>query len=207
MRMIGRNEGHDDPGMGESSRERVDNGSQPLKKVADCTPPRSFLYGVGIAAGVVAGFANSLLDIDMSLKPSLFGWALASVIVVVALHEGTHGAVAALLGHKPLFGLRPPLIYITFKGKLPRGHLMVVAIAPFVVLNLLFGFLYSRGALKLFCDLCLIINSIGSAADIWVVLKLIGAPKGAWIQDTKTGFEVWVADGAGKPDLATPKEG
>jgi hypothetical protein len=178
-----------------------------LKKVADCNPPRSFLYAVGIAAGVVAGLANYVLDIDMSLRPSLFGWVLASVIIVVALHEGTHGAIAALLGHKPIFGLKPPLVYITFRGKLPRGHLMVVVIAPFVVLDPLFGILYARGVLKLFCNLSFIINSIGSAVDIWVVLKLIGAPKGAWIQDTKTGFEVWVADEAGKPDLAIPKEG
>ncbi len=167
-----------------------------LKKVADCIPPRRTLYVIGVAIGVLAGFANSLLGIDMSLRPSLFGWLLASIMVVIILHEGTHGTVAALLGHKPLFGLKPPLVYVTFKGKLPRGHLMVVAIAPFVVLDLLFGFLFARGALKLFCDFSLIINSIGSLADIWVVLKLIGAPKGVWIQDTKTGFEVWVADQA-----------
>ena len=177
-----------------------------MKKVADCNPPRSALYAIGAAVGVLAGFANSFLGLDMSLRPSLFVWVLASVIVVVALHEGTHGAVAGLLGHKPLFGLRPPLVYVTFAGKLPRGHFMVVAIAPFVFLDLLFGFLYVRGALKLFSDLSLIVNSIGSVADIWVVLKLIAAPKGALIQDTKTGFEVWVADGTAKPELANPKE-
>jgi len=177
-----------------------------LKKIADCTPPRRTLYVIGVAIGVLAGFINSLLGLDMSLRPSLFGWLLASIMIVIALHEGTHGAVAALLGYKPLFGLRPPLVYVTFTSKLPRGHFMVVAIAPFVVLNLLFVFLYARGALKLFCDFSLIINSIGSVADIWVVLKLIGAPKGALIQDTKTGFEVWVADGTAKPELANPKE-
>ena len=170
-----------------------------MKQVAECTLPRTVLSGMGIALGVLAGFANSLLDVDMSLRPSLFGWLLASIIVVVALHEGTHGAVAVLLGYKPLFGLRPPLVYVTFTGKLPRGHFMLVAIAPFVVLDLLFGFLYAQGALKLFCDFSLIINSIGSVADIWVVLKLIGAPKGVLIQDTKTGFEVWVADDIAKP--------
>jgi hypothetical protein len=161
---------------------------------------------IGVAIGVLAGFANSLLGIDMSLRPSLFGWLLASIMIVIALHEGTHSAVAALLGHKPLFGLRPPLIYVTFTGKLPRGHFMVVAIAPFVVLDLLFGLLYARGALKLFCDFSLIINSIGSVADIWVVLKLIGAPKDALIQDTKTGFQVWVADRTPKPDFSNPEE-
>lgn len=152
------------------------------------------MYAIGIGIGVLAGFANAYLGIDMDLKASLFEWLLASFIAVVVLHEGMHGAVAALLGHKPLFGFRPPLIYITFAGKLPRGHYMLVAITPFVILNFLFGFLYARGALKLFCDLSLIINSIGSVADIWAALKLTGGPKGALIQDTKSGFEVWVVD-------------
>jgi hypothetical protein len=164
------------------------------------------LYAIGVAVGVLAGFANSFLSVDMGLSLSLLGWLLASIIIVIALHEGTHSAVAALMGHKPLFGLRPPLVYVTFAGKIPRGHFMVVAIAPFIVLNLLFGFLYARGALKLLCNFSLIINSIGSVADLWIVLKLIGAPKGALIQDTKTGFEVWVADETDSLELANPKK-
>ena len=177
-----------------------------MKKVTDYAPPRSMLYAIGVAVGVLAGFVNSFLGVDMSLRLSLFGWLLASIIIVIVLHEGTHSAVAALMGHKPLFGLRPPLVYVTFADKIPRGHFMVVAIAPFVVLNLLFGFLYARGALKLLCNFSLIVNSIGSVADLWIVLKLIGAPRGALIQDTKTGFEVWVADETDRPGLANPKE-
>jgi hypothetical protein len=170
-----------------------------LRKVADHNPARRTFCAIGVAIGILAGLANAHLDIDMTLRLSLFGWLVTSIIVVVALHEGTHGAVAALLGHKPLFALRPPLVYVTFTDKVPRGHYMLVAIAPFVILNFLFGFLYGRDALKLFCDLSLIINSIGSVGDIWVVLKLTGAPKGALIQDTKSGFEVWVVNETTKP--------
>jgi len=177
-----------------------------LRKVADHTPVIRTLYVVGVAIGVLAGFANAHLDVNMSFGASLFAWLLGSIIVVLALHEGTHGLVAALLGHKPLFGLKLPLVYITFTGKLPRGHYLLVAMAPFVLLNFLFGFLYARGVLKLFCDLGLIINSIGSLGDIWAVLKLIGAPKGAWIQDTKGGFEIWVPEEGNKADLAGLKE-
>jgi hypothetical protein len=144
--------------------------------------------------GVLVGFASAHLGIDLSLRASVFLWLLAAIIVVVALHEGSHGAVAALLGHQPVFGLKPPLVYVTFTGKVPRGHYMLVAIAPFVILTFLFGFLYARGAFKLFCHLSLLTNLIGSVGDLWVVLKLGGGPKGAWIQDTKTGFEVWVVD-------------
>ena len=41
--------------------------------------------------------------------------------------EMIHGAVAALVGYKPLFGLKPPLVYVTFAEKLPAGHFMLVA--------------------------------------------------------------------------------
>lgn len=177
-----------------------------MRNVADHTPPRGILCLIGIAIGVPAGFVNLHLGIDMSLSLSLFGWLLASIIVVVFLHEGLHAAVAALLGHKPLFGLRPPLIYVTFTGKLPRGQYMLVAVTPFIILNVLFGFLFARGVLNLLCDLSLIVNSLGSMGDIWVVMKLAGGPRGAWIQDTKSGFEVWVADERTKPALASPKE-
>jgi hypothetical protein len=82
--------------------------------VAECTPPRKTLYGFGIALGAIGGFANLLLGIDTSPAPLRPGWLLASLAVVVVLHEGTHGSVAALLGHRPSFGSRPPLVSITF---------------------------------------------------------------------------------------------
>jgi hypothetical protein len=177
-----------------------------LRKVADHTPARAILGMIGVAMGVLAGLVNAHLGIDMSLGPSLLGWLLVSIIVVVFLHEGLHAATAGLLGHKASFGLQPPLVYVTFAGKLPRGHYMLVAITPFVILNLLFGFLLARSGLHLLCDLSLIVNSIGSMGDIWVVLKLAGGPRGALVQDTKSGFEVWVADEATKAGLGIPKE-
>jgi len=177
-----------------------------LRKSADHTPARAILGMIGVAMGVLAGLLNAHLGIDMSLSPSLMGWLLVSIIIVVFLHEGLHAAVGGLLGHKPLFGLQLPLVYVTFPGKVPRGHYMLVALTPFVILNLLCGFLLARGGLNVFFDLSLIVNSIGSMGDIWVVLKLAGGPKGAWIQDTKSGFEVWVADERAKAGLGIPKE-
>ncbi len=165
-----------------------------MKKINDYTLPRNRVYGVALFMGILAGIANSYLNIDFSLRPALFGWLLAAIVTTVALHEGTHGAVAVLLGHKPLFGLKPPLVYITFTGKIPRNHFILVALAPFVVLDLLIGLLYAYSALKLFSDFSLTINTIGAVGDVWIVLKLLGAPKRALVQDTKTGIEVWTAD-------------
>ena len=177
-----------------------------MRKVADHTPARYTLYGIGVAVGALAGFINAHLGIDPDLSVSLLGWLLVSLIAVVVLHEGLHAGVAALLGHKPLFGLKPPLVYVTFTDKLPRGHYILTAIAPFVILNLLFGFLYAQGTLNPFSHLCLIVNSIGSVGDIWAALKLAGGPGGALIQDTKSGFEVWLDDEPAKPNPAVPKE-
>lgn len=165
-----------------------------MRKVAEHSPSRGILCAISIVIGVLAGFVNTHLGIDLSLQASLLVWLLLAIFVVVVLHEGTHGAVAMLLGYKPVFGLKLPLVYVTFTKKVKRRHYMLVAIAPFVILSFLFGFLYFRGTLNLFYYLSFLANLIGSVGDLWVVLKLAGGPQGAWIQDTNTGFEVWVPE-------------
>ncbi len=167
-----------------------------LKKISEFTLPRKTIYSICVFMGILAGIMNSYLHVDFSLRPVLIGWLLAAIVIVVGLHESIHGAVAALFGHKPLFGLKPPLVYITFASTIPRDHFILVALAPFFVLDLLFGLLYARGLLKLFSNFCFTINTIGAVGDVWVAIKLLGTPRGTVIQDTKTGFEVWAPDRA-----------
>jgi len=162
-----------------------------LHKISDYTLPRKLVYVVAIFLGVLAGVANSFLAIDLTIRPALIGWLLASLILVITLHEAIHGAIAVMLGHKPLFGLKPPLVYITFSNKIPRNHFILIAVAPLVFLDIMFILLYARGILNLFCDFCLIINTIGAIGDVWIVIKLLYVPKRSLIQDTKTGFEIW----------------
>jgi Putative zincin peptidase len=168
-----------------------------VRKIDEFRLPRKQVYVVAVCLGILAGVANSFLDLDFSLRLSLAGWLSAALVIVVVLHEALHGVVAVLLGHKPHFGIKPPLIYVTFPGKLPRGHFMLVALAPLVVLDIFFLLLYAWRALRLFPDLSIIINTIGAVADLWIVIRLLRAPGGAMIQDTKTGFEVWAADNIG----------
>lgn len=165
-----------------------------VKKISDYTLPRNRVYLVAIFLGVLAGIANSYLDIDFSPRPALLVWTLVSIVIVVVLHEGIHGATAIFLGYKPLFNFKPPLVYITFISKLPRGHFILVALAPLFVLDILFGLLYIQGTFRLFADISLIINTIGAVGDVWIVFKLFKAPKTALVQDTKTGIEVWIDD-------------
>ena len=150
------------------TRASVNDGGLQVKKIADDTSPRKTLCVIGVAPGDSAGFANSLMGVDTSFTPSLPGWLLASLFSVVVLHEAAHAAVAALLGHKPLLGVRPPLVYVTLTKKVPRSHFMMLAIAPLVVLDLLFALLYADGRLTISLRFSsLIINTIGSVGDMW----------------------------------------
>ncbi len=162
-----------------------------LEKVADHTVSRLKLGVYGALVGVLLGVVNTFLDVDFTPRLALAGWLIAAILSVVVLHEGIHGAVASLLGHRPIFGLKPPLVYVTFDEKLPRWHLMGIAVAPFVLLNVVFAAVYAAGLLKLFSALCFGINTLGAIGDLWITGKVLAADPGTFVQDTKTGVEIW----------------
>ncbi len=149
-----------------------------------------FAYGTGL--GVLGGLLNAYFPlIDFRIKASFFGWLAASVAGVIILHEAVHGAFAVLFGHRPIFGIRPPYFYTTFTEKIPRGHFMVIALAPLFVINILFIALFAAGFLKVFAYFCLLVNTIGCVGDVWIIVKLSGHDRGTFIQDIKSGIEVW----------------
>ena len=155
--------------------------------------PRRRATGVGLVMGVLFGVGNHLLALDFSLRPELFFAVGAALIVVLFLHEGVHGAAGWLLGHRPEFGFEPPLVFTTFREKIPRGHLIVIALAPLVTLDALFVGLYFTGTLELFAAVCVAINTIGAIGDVWIVARVLPQARGSVIQDTKSGVEVWRA--------------
>ncbi|NIM52968.1 MAG: hypothetical protein GTO22_27650 [Gemmatimonadales bacterium] len=145
----------------------------------------------GVAVGILIGIGNSFLDVNFTLQPTFFGWLGAAILTVLFLHEGVHGVVGVLLGYRPILGVEPPLVYTTFKERIPRNHLMTIALAPLLVLDAAFIGLYLLGILKLFMDLCFAVNTIGAVGDMWIALKLLRHDAGMFVQDTKTGIEVW----------------
>jgi hypothetical protein len=141
---------------------------------------------------VLAGMFNAYFPlIDFRIRTSFFGWLVAAVVAIIFLHEGVHGVVAVLYGHRPIFGIKPPYFYTTFTEKVPRGHFMVITLAPLVVLNIIFIALFASGFLKVFTYFCLLVNTIGALGDIWIILKLSRHDRGVLIQDIKNGIEVW----------------
>lgn len=163
-----------------------------MKKVAEYTISRRRAAGYAIIIGFLIGLLNAIfLPIDFTLKPELFGWLAAAVVCIIILHESVHGAAAVLFGHKPLFGFKPPLVYVTFREKIPKGIFMAVALAPLFILNLVFGIFFALGILKVFSLFCLVINTLGAIGDIWIALMLVRHERGTLVQDTKTGIKVW----------------
>ena len=145
----------------------------------------------GTAVGVAIGIGLGFLDVDLTLGPQLLMLLAAAVITVVLLHEGLHGGTGRMLGHRPVFGFQPPLVYTTFREKIPRDNLIVIAIAPLLILDAVFITLYTLGWLETFAVLCFAVNTIGAMGDVWIALKISRCSRRDFIQDTKTGVTVW----------------
>jgi hypothetical protein len=153
---------------------------------------RKAATGYAIIIGSLIGLINTLYaPIDFSLSWLFLGWLAAAIVSVVFLHEMIHGTAAVLIGYRPIFGFKLPLVYVTFNEKIPRGHFITIALAPLVILDLLFGVLFAMGVLKVFSYFCLIINTLGAIGDMWITIKLVPQERGTLIQDTKSGIEVW----------------
>jgi hypothetical protein len=163
-----------------------------MTKIAEHTFSRLKVSTYSVVAGLLIGLYSSFYPpIDFSLGFLFFAWLAAAIVSTVFLHEAIHAGVAVLFGCKPIFGLRLPLVFVTFNERIPRGRFIAIALAPLIVLDAAFGILYSVEFLKVFSYFCLIINTLGSVGDLWIAFKLVPHERGTLIQDTKTGVEVW----------------
>ncbi len=163
-----------------------------MTKVAEYNFSRNKATVGALIVGGLIGIFNAYFPlIDFTLRPVFFGWLLLAVVLTVVVHEATHGAVALLLGNKPIFGFKPPLVYITFTDKIPRDHFIAIALAPFIILNIVFCLAFAKGVLRDLMYFSIFINTLGAIGDVWITFKLIRQARGTMIQDTKTGVEVW----------------
>ena len=169
-----------------------------MRRVADHRISRTKACLGACIVGVGIGFLNCLLQIDFTFRPTLLILVLAAVPVVALLHEGIHGLVAILFGQRPVYGIKPPLVYVTFRNKVPRGRFILVAIAPLLVLDAAFMALYLLDIWRLFADIAFSFSTLGAVGDIWIVTKLLPHKRGAMVRDTKNGVEIWEGDSDSK---------
>lgn len=153
------------------------------------------LLGLGSALGLVhivfLGLGGALLDVSWPSGPEFLPWLAAALLVVVPSHEGLHVLAATSLGHTPVVKIELPRIFTTFSQSLPRDHVVVIALTPLVVLNTLAFALFLFSSLRLFAALCLLLNTVGAAGDIWLTVKLLGHSRDTRVLATEAGVEIW----------------
>lgn len=115
----------------------------------------------------------------------------AALLVLVPSHEGLHTLTARSLGHPAGWKIKLPKVFTTVYHPLPRNHAVVVALAPLMVLNSLALGLFLVGPLRLFAAMVWLLNSVGSAGDIWLVVKLLGHDRDTRVLATDAGVEIW----------------
>ena len=155
--------------------------------------PRERAMVVGVGVGVAIGIGNASLGVLFPSWPATFALLVGALAFVLLLHEGLHGLAGKLFGYKPLFGVEPPLVYTTFNERIRRTHLLVIALAPLVVLDVVFVVAYALAPFRIFWNLCFAVNTIGAIGDCWIARQLVRHDSDTWFQDTKSGVEAWVS--------------
>jgi hypothetical protein len=125
-----------------------------------------------------------LRDGEFSIQVDPVGLLLVLIVALVVLpvvHELVHGAVAALCGGKPVYGIYAAILL---------APLMVLSIVGVALMPITPGIL--RGPLLAF----LITNASGAVGDIASLTQLFRLPADALIADTSHGFEVYAREEA-----------
>ncbi len=134
------------------------------------------------------------VSLNWGLVLLVVGTNILAYLVVLALHEGVHGLVFALLGGRPVFGTKLPFaLYCGAPNQLfTRNCYLAVGLAPLVVISLagIVLILLAPG-LAPYVQLGLIGNFSGAAGDLWAARVVLEQPPTALLLDTSSGFEVY----------------
>jgi hypothetical protein len=152
--------------------------------------------------------------------------ALEALLIIVGigllmptLHELVHGAVAALLGGRPVYGIGPGVAFCHVPELLSRGQYAAIAAAPLVVLTAagLLAMPVLPQVLRSATLAMLVTNAVGAVGDVAVLAEVARLPRGALIADTADGFEAYVPAGGTEPtglvlresseSVAAPRDG
>ena len=127
--------------------------------------------------------------------------ALAALVVLPIVHELIHGAVAALLGGRPVYGIGPGVAFCHFREFVGKWPYAAIIVAPLLVISL-------GGALPDAGDPHDPARSpprphgdqrVGAVGDLASLWQLVRFPGNILIADTNAGFEVY------EPDTAVPR--
>lgn len=160
---------------------------------------RRELLVVGIVLFVVSAVAGGVLLLGVRAGPSVQSGGVSSVVGVVAsgvvtigvtvvVHELVHAAVGTVLGYRVRVGVAvEPLSFYTVAPDQywTRRDLLVAAVAPLALIDLVAVavILGAPGWVAVPAVLALMTNSVGAAADLLVVGRVVTAPPGTRFYD------------------------
>ena len=130
-------------------------------------------------------FQVGLLDIILLV--------LAAAVVLPVIHEAIHGAVAGVVGARPVYGIGPGVAFCHIREFVTTRAYAAILIAPLLVISVVGVAIMPltpqvlRGPLLAL----LVTNASGAVGDLAALWQLRGLPPGALIADTNAGFEVF----------------
>jgi len=132
------------------------------------------IFGLALILGVIArGVLRGSGDFHISVFLA-FPIFVGIIAVTMILHEAVHGLVFLILGGKPRFGVKLiggffPVVYASATGPLlSRNHYLLVGLAPFLALTLLFlltGILIGDNGIALIALTAMAMNAAGSTGS------------------------------------------
>jgi hypothetical protein len=140
----------------------------------------------------------------------LIGGAVATTVLVLLLHEATHGLVFWLFTRsRPTFGFKGWYAYASAPGwHLTRGRFLAVLLAPIVVLTVAGLPLVAFGppVVALFTLLGLIGNATSAIGDMYMCLRLLRVSRSAIVEDQHDGI-TWYVPAARSGGAVSPAAG
>ncbi len=124
--------------------------------------------------------------------PTLLG--LASVLIVLPLHEWIHGLVIARCGHKPRYGIKLFVLFATSDGALfRRNEFIRVALAPLVVITTMGSvlMLFLPFGVAYWVGLAVVLNAGGAIGDLWMTAIALRYGPSALIRDEEDSMRIF----------------
>jgi len=162
----------------------------------------TIIFGLTIILGLTI---RGLLRGDSEGTVNLGGFFFLLVLVVfvasIILHEAVHGVLFLVLGGKPRFGVKlvgrffPVAFYATSRTPLLRNQYLLVCLAPFLTLTLVFlmiGILANADVIVALAIMAMALNASGSIGDLMMAWKIRQHGRKTLYEDSENGFNWYV---------------
>lgn len=148
------------------------------------------------ADGPINGSGSGGFSISLTTPLLALAIIVVAFVAVLILHELVHGLFFWLFTRsRPKFGFKGAYAYAAAPGwYIPRTQFLIIGLAPLVLITLvgllMLPFITLPASLVLL--VALIANAGGAIGDLYMVVRLLFAPRGVLIEDQGEGIR-WFA--------------